>query len=81
MCKIKPQNLLWLKAILYRIVRMGIVFLSSFFILGDTNIAISIMSVDVIAATIFYYLFDKWWCYIEEWIQSLIIKIKYRKFK
>jgi len=79
MCSIKPMDLLWLKAILYRIVRMGIVFLSSFFILGDTSIAISIMSVDVVAATIFYYLFDKWWCYIESWLQQLILKIKYRK--
>jgi len=81
MCKIKPVDLLWVKAILYRLVRMGIVFLSSFFILGETTVALSIMSVDVIAATLFYYFFDKYWCHIEEKLQQMFIHWKYRKLK
>jgi uncharacterized membrane protein len=79
MCDINPPSFLWVKAILYRVIRMGIVFLSSFFILGDTSVALSIMSVDVIAATFFYYFFDLWWCHIEGYIQRIYIYIKYKK--
>ena len=73
--------MLIVKAIIYRFFRMIIVFMSSFFILGDTSIAISIMSVDVLAATVFYYLFDKYWDKIAVKILSIVQTIKYRKLR
>jgi uncharacterized membrane protein len=79
MCKIEEPNLLWLKAIIYRIVRILIVFISGYFILGDTSIAMSIAGIDMIAATLFYYYFDKFWCKIENYLYKLYLKWKYRK--
>jgi len=79
MCKIQPPNLLWLKAILYRIVRIFIVFISGYFILGDTTTAVSIAGVDMVAATLFYYYFDKWWCKIEDYLHKIYLRWKYRK--
>jgi uncharacterized membrane protein len=73
------SNLLWVKAILYRIVRMIIVFMASFFVSGDSTLALSIMSIDVVIATLFYYFFDLWWYKIERIIQKSWIKIKYHK--
>jgi len=78
--KCESLDFLWIKAIIYRIIRMFIVFLSSFFVLGNTHTALSIMSIDVIAATIFYYYFDLWWFTIEKYIQRIFISIKYAKF-
>jgi uncharacterized membrane protein len=79
MCKINPPNLLWLKAILYRIIRILIVFISGYFILDNASAAISIAGVDMIAATIFYYYFDKFWCKIENYLHRQYMKWKYRK--
>jgi len=79
MCNIKTPSLLWLKAILYRIVRIFIVFVSGFFILGDTSAALEIAGVDMIAATLFYYYFDKFWCNIENFFNKAYLKWKYRK--
>jgi len=75
----EPPSLLWLKAIIYRIVRICIVFISGYFILGDTSTAMEIAGVDLIAATLFYYYFDKWWCHLERKIRQLYLKWKYRK--
>ena len=75
------MDLLWIKAILYRMVRMLIVFWSSWFILDDTSTALSIMSVDVLAATIFYWGFDKSWPWIHKKITAILLNWKYRKLK
>jgi uncharacterized membrane protein len=79
MCKIQQSNLLWVKAIIYRIIRILIVFISGYFILDDASIAVSIAGVDMIAATLFYYYFDKFWCKIEDYINRLYLKWKYRR--
>jgi uncharacterized membrane protein len=79
-CKVQP-NLLWLKAIIYRIIRITIVFISSYFILDDINSAASIAGIDMIAATLFYYYFDKFWCKIENYLYKLYIKWKYRELR
>ena len=71
--------MLLFKAFIYRIFRMIIVFLSGFLILGEVSSAVSIMSVDVLAATVFYYYFDKYWPWIEKKVQHLILRWKYRK--
>jgi len=73
--------MLLIKAFIYRIFRMIIVFISGYLVLGDPSIAISIMSIDVIAATIFYYYFDKYWKTLENLIQGVYLKWKYRKMK
>ncbi len=73
--------MLFIKAILYRVIRMIIVFLSSFSILGDTSTALSIMSIDMVAATLFYYFFDRAWPSIESKLKSIVLLIKYRKLK
>lgn len=78
MCK-KTPDLLWLKAIIYRIVRICIVFISGYFILGDTSVAMEIAGVDMVAATLFYYYFDKSWGFIETRLKQLYLKWKYRK--
>jgi len=70
---------LWLKAILYRIVRIGIVFISGFFILGDPSSALRIAGIDTIAATLFYFYFDKFWEVINAKITYVTLKWKYRK--
>jgi len=79
MCSIQSTKLLWIKAILYRVVRIVIVFISGYFILGDTSAAVSIAGVDMVAATLFYYYFDRWWCIIEEYLHKIYLKWKYRK--
>lgn len=73
------SDLLWVKAILYRIVRIFIVFISGYFILDDPTTALSIAGIDMIAATAFYYYFDVVWCKIEKWLHELIRRWKYRK--
>jgi uncharacterized membrane protein len=79
MCKIDKPDLLWLKAILYRIVRIIIVFISGYFILDDATVAVSIAGVDMVAATLFYYYFDKFWCVIESYLHKIYLKWKYRR--
>jgi uncharacterized membrane protein len=79
MCKIEEPNLLWLKAILYRIIRILIVFISGYFILDDATTAMSIAGIDMVAATLFYYYFDKFWCKIENYLHKLYLKWKYRR--
>jgi uncharacterized membrane protein len=73
------QDFLWIKAIVYRVIRITIVFISSFFILGDTSTALKIAGIDTIAATIFYYYYDKTWPVISSWIGQKYIEYKYRK--
>jgi len=71
-------DFLWIKAILYRIVRILIVFISGYFVLDDPTTALEIAGVDMIAATLFYWWFDKSWCYIQEKIQNIYLRWKYR---
>ena len=75
------QDNLWIKAILYRIVRIFIVFLSGIFILDNASIAMEIAGIDMVAATIFYYFYDRWWTTINKYIQRIHMKIKYRRLK
>jgi len=75
------KSLLFIKAIIYRIVRICIVFISGYFILGDPMAAISIAAIDMIAATIFYWYFDIIWVKIEKSLIELYIRWKYRKIK
>jgi len=72
-------DLLWLKAIIYRLLRMVIVFISSYIVLNNTDTALNIMSVDVIAATILYYWYDKYWFTMEAFFRKQWMKYKYRK--
>jgi len=68
-----------LKAIIYRIIRTGIIFLSSFLITHQTTVALSIISIDVVLATLFYYFYDISWNKIEKYIKNIYIRIKYYK--
>jgi len=72
--------MLILKSIVYRIIRILLLLVVSFIILGNINLAISISSIDAIIATIYYYYFDKIWFIFEPKIKSLLLLIKYRKF-
>jgi uncharacterized membrane protein len=72
--------MLWLKAIIYRVVRILIVFISGYFILDDATTAVSIAGIDMVAATLFYYYFDKCWSTIELYIRKQYRRWKYRKF-
>ena len=67
------------KALIYRVIRLGIVFLSAIFILKDTQDALSIAGLDTVVATIFYYWYDKLWPILDIKITSIKRKIKYRK--
>lgn len=58
-----------------------IVFIYGYFILGDTSTAMEIAGVDMIAATLFYYYFDKSWCWIDSKLQKIYLKWKYRKLR
>ena len=66
-----------IKAIIYRVIRIIIVFISGFIALGNPLIAINIALIDMIAATIFYYYFDRFWTKIEGFIDQIYLKIKY----
>jgi len=74
----KP-NFLFLKAIIYRIFRILIVFISGLIAMGNPFIALNIALVDMVAATLFYYYFDKFWDKIEKFLRELYIRIKYKK--
>jgi len=72
--------LLILKSIIYRILRILLLLIVSFIILGNINTALSISLLDALIATIYYYYFDIIWEKITPSIRELIIRIKYRKF-
>ena len=72
--------MLWLKALIYRVVRILIVFISGYFVLDNIEDAVSIAGVDMVAATLFYYYFDRGWPYLEKKFQQWKRKWKYRKF-
>jgi len=75
----KKPDFLFLKAIIYRIFRIFIVFIAGFITTGEPFIALNIALVDMVAATAFYYYFDKFWNKISIFIENLYIKIKYKK--
>jgi len=72
--------LLILKSIIYRVLRILLLLIVSFIILGNINTALSISLLDALIATIYYYYFDIVWEKITPSIKELGIRIKYRKF-
>ena len=59
-----------------------IMIITSFFILDDMWLALSISAVDAIVATIYYYYFDRVWdSVIHPGILNIKLRIKYRKMK
>jgi len=75
------MNFLFIKALLYRIIRIGIVLFSAWFISGSFVSATTIALFDAVLATGFYYYFDRTWIKIEDKISHLYIKWKYRKMQ
>ena len=73
--------MLILKAIIYRILRIGIVLIVSFFVLGNIQTALSISIIDALVATIYYYYFDKFWDKVQIKLEHYYLAFKYRKFK
>jgi len=57
--------MLIIKSILYRLIRILLLLLTSFLILGNIETAFSISIIDAVIATIYYYYFDKFWKRIE----------------
>jgi len=49
--------------------------------LDNASIAMEIAGIDMVAATIFYYFYDRWWTTINKYIQRIHMKIKYRRLK
>jgi len=70
------DNMLVLKAVVYRVFRILIVLAVSFFVLGNIQTAIGISLIDAIIATVYYYYFDVVWAKFEH----LLLHWKYRKF-
>jgi uncharacterized membrane protein len=56
-----------------------IVFISGYFVLDNIEDAVSIAGVDMIAATLFYYYFDRGWPSIANALQRFKRRWKYRK--
>jgi len=57
----KYFNILIIKSIVYRIIRIVLLFATTYLVLGDISSAISISIIDTIIATIYYYYFEKMW--------------------
>jgi len=70
-----------LKAIIYRILRILLLLITAYFVLGDIGVALSISGIDAIIATIYYYFFDKGWDKFEKKIKHWRLEWKYRKMK
>ena len=68
-----------IKAIVYRILRILLLLITTFLILGDISTALSISVVDAIIATLYYYYFDKSWSVFEKKIKHWKLEYKYRK--
>jgi len=73
--------MLIIKSIVYRIIRVLLLLVVSYFVLGDIQMALSISFIDMIVATFYYYYFDKSWeKFGEPFFNGLLLKFKYRKF-
>ena len=69
------------KSVLYRIIRLLLLVIISFLIIGDVSNAISISIIDAFVATLYYYYFDKIWdSHLERYIKEIYLMIKYRSF-
>ena len=53
--------MLFYKAIVYRLLRLLVLAMSVLFISGSIDITISVVILDAIVATLFYYYFDVTW--------------------
>jgi len=73
--------MLILKSIIYRIIRILLLLIVSYFVLGNITTALSISLIDAVVATIYYYFFDKAWSKFEDKIEHYKLKYKYRKMK
>ena len=73
--------MLILKAIVYRVLRIILLLLTAYLVLGDISTAISISAIDAIIATVYYYFFDKGWSAFEKKIEHWKLEFKYRKMK
>jgi uncharacterized membrane protein len=73
--------MLILKAIVYRIIRILLLLLVSYFVLGNITAALSISLIDAVIATVYYYYFDKIWDKFEKKIEHYKLEYKYRKMK
>jgi len=62
--------MLILKSIVYRILRVILLLVVSYFFLGDIATALSISIIDALIATTYYYYFDLMWANVEKWITS-----------
>ena len=72
-------NLLLVKSVLYRVIRILIVLVITLLITGSVGNALTISLLDAVVATIYYYYFDKYWYIIEKYIKHLMLLVKYRK--
>ncbi len=73
------MEMLFLKAIVYRVFRILIVLIVALLVVGNIQAALSISAIDAIIATIYYYFFDKAWFKFEEKIEHFKLHWKYRK--
>jgi len=73
--------MLIIKAIIYRIIRILILLIISYIVLGNIGTALSISLIDAIIATIYYYYFDKLWTKFETKVDHWKLEYKYRKMK
>ena len=73
--------LLIFKAIVYRLIRILILLLVSYLVLGNLTAALSISFIDAIVATVYYYYFDKLWAKFEIKAEHWKLEYKYRKMK
>ena len=73
--------MLILKAIVYRVLRIILLLITAYFILGNLTVALSISAIDAVIATIYYYFFDKGWSVFEAKIEHWKLEWKYRKMK
>jgi len=68
-----------IKAIVYRILRILLLLITAYFVLGNISAALSISAIDAIIATLYYYYFDKSWSIFEKKIEHWKLEYKYRK--
>jgi len=55
------KDIMILKALVYRVFRIILLLIVSYFVVGNIAAAISISFIDAGIATLYYYYFDKFW--------------------
>lgn len=65
------------KALVYRVLRILLLLVTAYLVIGNIEEAMSISAIDAVVATVYYYYFDKAWCSLSSRVEDR--KLRKRK--